>query len=128
MVLRPRLPHLNDEQKKAALKTALLKAFKYYDRDYDFDFDFSTEDKIVCSELIFRAYDGMLNFEREKIALKEVVSPLGIARKWDREFDPDKDQLEFILFLDKVPGENHAYFSTLDAARKSVTRPKAFNE
>jgi hypothetical protein len=128
MVLRPRLPHLNDDQKKAALKTALLKAFKYYGREYDFDFDFSTEDKIVCSELIYRAYDGTLDFDEDTVVGKKVYSPLGIAKKFKRELGSDKAQLEFILFLDKPPGESRARFATSAECCKSVDRPKAFNE
>ena len=129
MVLRPRLPHLNDEQKKAALKTALLKAFiEYYGLPYDFDFDFVDEHKIVCSELIYRIYSEELDFDWETVVGKEVVSPLSIARRFKRELGSDKAQFEFILFLDKVPRENRAYFSTLDAALKSIDRPKAFNE
>jgi hypothetical protein len=129
MVLRPRLPHLNDEQKKAALKTALLKAFiEYHGLPYDFDFDFVDEHKIVCSELIYRIYSEELDFDWETVVGKEVVSPLSIARRFKRELGSDKAQFEFILFLDKVPRENRAYFSTLDDCCKSVDRPKAFNE
>ena len=129
MVLRPRLPHLNDEQKKAALKTALLKAFiEYHGLPYDFDFNFVDEHKIVCSELIYRIYSEELDFDWETVVGKEVVSPLSIARRFKRELGSDKAQFEFILFLDKVPRENRAYFSTLDDCCKSVDRPKAFNE
>lgn len=121
MVLRPRL---NDEQIKAALQNA----FYFHDNPYDFDFDFVDEHKIVCSELIYRAYSGMLDLKMERVLRKDVVSPLGIAKKFRRELGSDKDQLKFIMFLDKVPGENRADFSTLDAALKSIDRPKAFNE
>ena len=121
MVLRPRL---GDEQKKAAL----LKAFDFHGRPYDFDFDFVDEHKIVCSELIYRAYSKMLEFDRDIVVGKEVYSPLGIAKKFKRELGSDKDQLEFILFLDKPPGESRARFATSAECCKSVDRPKAFNE
>ena len=70
----------------------------------------------------------MLDLKMERVLRKDVVSPLGIAKKFRRELGSDKDQLKFIMFLDKVPGENRADFSTLDAALKSIDRPKAFNE
>ena len=122
MVLRPRL-------KREQIKTAPLKAFnKYHGLPYDFDFDFVDEHKIVCSELIYRIYSEELDFDWETVVGKEVVSPLSIARRFKRELGSDKAQFEFILFLDKVPRENRAYFSTLDDCCKSVDRPKAFNE
>ncbi|MDP7011095.1 MAG: YiiX/YebB-like N1pC/P60 family cysteine hydrolase [Verrucomicrobiota bacterium] len=130
MVLRPRFPRLLDpEDKKGALKKALLKAFtEYHGLPYDFDFDFVDEHKIVCSELIYRIYSKELDFDWETVVGKEVVSPLSIARRFKRELGSDKAQFEFVMFLDKVPGENRADFSTLDAALESIDRPKAFNE
>ncbi len=131
MVLRPRFPHLNDEQKKAALKTALLKAFnEYHGLPYDFDFDFVDEHKIVCSELIYRIYSEELDFDWETVVGKEVVSPLSIARRFKREHElgSDKAQFEFIMFLDKPPGETRSRFVSAAECCKSVDRPKAFNE
>jgi hypothetical protein len=130
MVLRPRLPHLIDKQeKKTALKTALLKAFiEYHGLPYDFDFDFVDEHKIVCSELIYRIYSEELDFDWETVVGKEVVSPLSIARRFKRELGSEKAQFEFILFLDKPPGETRARFASAAECCKSVDRPKAFNE
>ena len=78
--------------------------------------------------MIYRIYSEELDFDWETVVGKEVVSPLSIARRFKRELGSDKAQFEFILFLDKVPRENRAYFSTLDDCCKSVDRPKAFNE
>ena len=122
MVLRPRL-------KPEQIKTALLKAFKeYHGLPYDFDFDFVDEHKIVCSELIYRAYSEMLEFDWETVVGKEVVSPLSIARRFKRELGSDKAQFEFVMFLDKPPGETRARFASISECCKSVDRPKAFNE
>ncbi|SVC96759.1 uncharacterized protein METZ01_LOCUS349613, partial [marine metagenome] len=110
-------------------KTALLKAFKeYHGLPYDFDFDFVDEHKIVCSELIYRAYSEMLEFDWETVVGKEVVSPLSIARRFKRELGSDKAQFEFVMFLDKPPGETRARFASISECCKSVDRPKAFNE
>ena len=94
----------------------------------DFDFDFVDEHKIVCSELIYRAYSEMLEFDRETVVGKEVVSPLSIARRFKRELGSDKAQFEFVMFLDKPPGETRARFASISECCKSVDRPKAFNE
>ena len=49
-VLRPRLSPAD----KAA---ALLRGFQYAGRPYDFDFDFRTDAALVCSELVYKAYE-----------------------------------------------------------------------
>jgi len=61
---------------------------------------------------------------------KEVVSPLSIARRFKREHElgSDKAQFEFIMFLDKPPGETRSRFVSAAECCKSVDRPKAFNE
>ncbi|MEC8928096.1 MAG: YiiX/YebB-like N1pC/P60 family cysteine hydrolase [Verrucomicrobiota bacterium] len=125
-------PVLTQEQKK----TAILKAFGYAGRAYDFNFDFFTDDKIVCSELVHRAYGGttdpMLKFDFEKMLGKEMVTPLGIGRKCALEHGQPDGQLKFVLFLDTTSGATGAHFVTPQTLRQacveSMDRPKAFNE
>ena len=121
-------PNLTQEQRK----TAILKAFGYAGRAYDFSFDFFTDDKIVCSELIHRAYDPMLKFDFEKMLGKEMVTPLGIGRKCAREHGQLDGQLNFVLFLDTASGAIGAHIVGPEALRQacveSMDRPKAFNE
>ena len=49
--LRPNLP-------KEEIFRSLLTAFSYYGTPYDFLFDFSTDDALVCSELIYKSYSA----------------------------------------------------------------------
>jgi hypothetical protein len=49
-VLRPLLD-------RRARAVALLRAFHYAGRPYDFDFDFLTDASLVCSELVYKAYE-----------------------------------------------------------------------
>ena len=51
-VLRPKL---TDAQRREAI----ARAFSHYGKPYDFEFDFFSTDRLVCSEVCFRAYDGM---------------------------------------------------------------------
>lgn len=50
-VLRPRLP-------VAELRAAMLEAFGHVGKPYDFEFDFNVSRRIVCTELIYRAFHG----------------------------------------------------------------------
>jgi hypothetical protein len=55
VILRPELP-------EAEVAAAIRRALTCFGRPYDFDFDFATDDRIVCSELVYRAYNPDLNF------------------------------------------------------------------
>jgi len=52
VVLRPRLTEDH-------LAQALVRAIVHEGKPYDFDFDFTRSDRLVCTEVAFRAYDGM---------------------------------------------------------------------
>ncbi len=55
-VLRPRLsdPHLAE---------AIGRALQHEGKGYNFDFDFFRADRLVCSEVIYRAYDGIAGID-----------------------------------------------------------------
>ncbi|MCA9247266.1 MAG: hypothetical protein KDA42_09135 [Planctomycetales bacterium] len=52
VVLRPQL-------EREALGTALARGLAHEGKPYDFDFDFERSDRLVCTEVIYRTYDGM---------------------------------------------------------------------
>lgn len=58
IVLRP---NLNKKQ----ISKALARAVQHEGKGYNFDFDFFSSDQLVCTEVVFRAYDGLgeLKFE-----------------------------------------------------------------
>src|SRR6185436_7819320 len=102
-VLRPH--SLTDEQKASAIK----RAFLHQGRPYDFEFDFSTADKLVCTELVYRSYEGLLHFDLVKIMGRDTLPALEICRKFARERDKADRQLDFVMFLDASPGESGAH-------------------
>ena len=51
IILRPPL-------EPALLGTALLRAMDHHGKPYDFSFDFRKSDRLVCTEVIYRAYHG----------------------------------------------------------------------
>ncbi len=120
-VLRPRL---TDKQKGEAI----AKAFRHVGKPYDFDFDFFTSDKLVCSELVYRAYEGMLHFPLKRIMGRDTLPPVEIVRKFADERGKAKQELDFVLFLDAVPAKGSVVEATEEELCNSVDRPRSFNE
>jgi hypothetical protein len=51
-LVRPRLT-------KGEIANALARGFHFVGRPYDFDFDFSRSDRMVCTEVVYRSYEGV---------------------------------------------------------------------
>jgi len=123
-VLRPR--NFSDDQ----IATVIRNAFRYHGRAYDFGFDFTDESKLVCSELLYYSFGGLLEFKLESVLGKNVVTPNGIMDKFVNERGAAA-QLELIFFLDTrldKHGKRIVYFANEEDCRESATRPKIFNE
>jgi hypothetical protein len=52
VVLRPRLS-------TGEVAHSLARVMAHEGKPYDFDFDFSRSDRLVCTEVVYRAYDGV---------------------------------------------------------------------
>ena len=85
--------------------TALARAFSHVGKPYDFEFDFSSSDKLVCTELVYQSYDGVLHFDAymEQIVGRPAIPALQFCRKFAAERGTPGQELEFVLFLDAVP-------------------------
>jgi hypothetical protein len=61
---------------ESATAAAIARALTHRDKLYDFDFDFFTSDRMVCTELIYRTYDGSpeIHFELIERAGKPTLS------------------------------------------------------
>lgn len=121
-VLRPRLT-VRDRA------IAIVRAFGYVGRPYDFEFDFVSDDKLVCSELVYKAYEPGesmkgLNLELHEIAGHRVMPPTEIVSQWSREATSGKSQFDFVLFLDGTERGRTATRATEAALRESWKRPK----
>lgn len=55
VVLRPQLP-------ATEIARAIGRALSHEGKRYDFDFDFSRADRLVCTEVVYRAYEGLGGF------------------------------------------------------------------
>lgn len=121
-VLRPRRP-------KAEKAQALARAFRYHGRPYDFNFDFGTDSAIVCTELVYKAYEPAEGFTGLKLPLETLVGRLAvpanrIARLFDEEFGSPQAQFELVAFLDGSEKTGKAEEAGADAFRASWKRPK----
>jgi hypothetical protein len=122
VALRPRL----SKQEKAA---AILRAYQYAGRPYDFNFDFSTDSTLVCTELVYKAYEPQGGSKGLSLRLKEMLGrktlPANdIARQFDAELGTPDQQLDFVLFLDGHERGGVAVEASVDEFRNSHERPK----
>jgi hypothetical protein len=122
-VLRPRL---TDAQKAAAL----ARAFSQVGKPYDFEFDFSSSDKLVCTELVYQSYDGLLHLDgyMQQIVGRPAIPALQFCRKFASERGTPGQELDFVLFLDAVPDKGTARLAGEDDFCASADRPRGFNE
>jgi hypothetical protein len=115
-VLRPRLTR---EQKREAI----ARAFSHAGKPYDFDFDFFSTDKLVCTELVFRAYDGEIKFPLVKIMGTTTMPAMELVRKYAGERGTAAAQFEFIAFIDGDEFKNRARFRDEAAFLDTLNRP-----
>jgi hypothetical protein len=120
--LRPRLS-------KRAKAQAVVQAFEYLDRPYDFDFDFATDNSLVCTELIWRAYrpatgkDG-LELDLATLAGRPTLPANDIAKQYARERGTASAQFDFVMFIDAVEKQRSAVVSDEAAFLTTPTRTK----
>jgi len=116
-VLRPKLS-------AEEIKDAIVRGFSFAGRPYDFEFDFSTTDKLVCTEVVFRAYggnSGPIDFPVEQIMGRPTMPAINLVRKFAEERNGSKPQLGFVAFIDgdestgtSAVGDEEAFVGTLD--------------
>lgn len=121
-ILRPRLSLLD-------IAKALYDSFQYQGRPYDFDFDFRTDSAVVCSELIFYAYQNRENKKGLSLPMKSVlgrpiVAPNDIVKEYALARSSGSEEFDFVLFLDGNEKDLKASFESHEEFLKSWTRPK----
>lgn len=108
---------------------AIERAFAYAGRPYDFDFDFHTDAALVCSELVYKAWeprDGMAGVRLELVEMlgRPTLPPNLAVAQFDRERDADAPQLGFVFFVDGNESRNSASFADEHAFRESWRRSR----
>jgi len=117
-VLRPRIS-------KAERWKAVLAALPHHGKPYNYQFDFRTETALVCSQLVYKAYEAIekLQLEPRMSGGRLLLSPNEIAQKFDRELGAETSELDLVLFLDGV-GVGEIVKRGSEEFRGSWSRPK----
>lgn len=120
--VRPRLSHLDKAK-------AIYRAFTFAGKPYDYNFDFLTDAELVCSELIYKAYQPEgekkgVKFPLTSIAGRKIMPANDIAKMYTDEFGSDQQQLDLIFFLDGDEGAGMARRASAQAFNNSWKRPK----
>ena len=92
---------------KAHRAKAIAMAYYYLGRDYDFDFDFDTTNTLVCTEVVYRCYEGNrkgypLQFNLSTILGRRTLPAQNIIEQYIKEVqDPQtQNQLELVVWID----------------------------
>jgi hypothetical protein len=97
-VLRPKLSKLDKAK-------AILQAFHYSGRPYDFNFDFLTDNELVCTKLVYKAYEADGDKAGIKLPVVEILGRLAtpanaFVKQFDRHYDSPQQQFDLVLFFD----------------------------
>lgn len=113
-VLRPRL---TDEQRREVI----ARAFSHAGKPYDFDFDFFSADKLVCTEVVYRALGSYVDLPLVEIMGRKTLPALEIVRFWASPVGVP--QLEFVAFLDGDEKAGTCVERGPEALKESISRP-----
>lgn len=100
LILRPTLDN-------SAVDQAITRACKHEGKPYNFDFDFFNADRLVCTEVVYRAFDGLDGMD------------LPLTLRAGRQTLSAEDLVAFALSSDRL--EPIALFSTLLGAPELLT-------
>ncbi len=108
---------------------AIVRAFSFLGRPYDFDFDFATDQSLVCTEVIWRAYRSSpdtpgLSLEPITVAGRLTLPPNEIARNFATEYGDDNARFDFVYYLEGRDNEARAVPATVEAFIATHNRPK----
>jgi len=121
--LRPTFPLVE-------VASAIDRALGYFGRPYDFDFDFATDDRVVCSELVVKAYEAAsdgapgLKVPWVTVAGRRALPPTELVRLFARERGAPTAQLQFVYYLEGNEATKKALKGDASALARTPQRPK----
>lgn len=92
---------------KEQIASAVARAYYYLGRDYDFDFDFESTNTLVCTEVVYRCYEGNskdypLQFDLSTILGTRTLPAQNIVKSYVdavQRNDPN-NQLQLVAWID----------------------------
>lgn len=113
-VLRPKLTYMEKRE-------VIARAFSHAGKPYDFDFDFFSADKLVCTELVYRSFNGLIDFPLVEILGRKTLPALDIVKYW---ISPEGGPLlEFVAYLDGDEATGKCEWAGAGDLALSVRRP-----
>lgn len=99
VAFRVQVPGEAEEAREARIADSIRVALRYFGRPYDFDFDFATEGEIVCTELLYRAFDDDVNMSVQKNAsVKPNIRVPGVVRVMGRDTMPAQELARLVVY------------------------------
>lgn len=114
--LRPRIS-------EAAVRDGIARAFSHLGKPYDFDFDFFSTDKLVCTELVCRAYDADVKLPLVTVMGRKTLPPTELVRKFVAERGRAGAQFDCVCFLDGDEKSGRASFKDAEVFAATINRP-----
>ena len=107
---------------KDELFSVLMEGYRHYEKPYDFNFDFSTDDELVCSELVYKSYlaSGKLPLTLDEVNGRPIIPPNNIARLVEK----NAASLRCVLFLESRIKSGEVVASSPDSFAGSWSRSK----
>ena len=104
----------------------VMAALVHLGKGYDYNFDFTTDNELVCSELIYKAYQNIPNIDLELQDFngRLILSPNSLVEKFEMENGSPEAQLEMVLFLDGNEKTEKVLERDTEAFKSSWKRPK----
>ncbi len=121
--IRPRLS-------KKEIAIALLYAIDKEGTPYDWDFDFQTDATLVCTELIYKAYQERpgisrgLHYEPVEIAGRMTLPPNNMVSRFKENLGKPNQETDFVGFIDASENKECAFKSDIKAFQESCVRTK----
>ncbi|MDD2600444.1 MAG: YiiX/YebB-like N1pC/P60 family cysteine hydrolase [Kiritimatiellae bacterium] len=115
-------PNLTPEQKLQVL----LNAFAHYQKPYDLNFDFATDNQLVCSELVYKAYNPVdpKLFSPEIVNGRLLLPPNLMAEQIAGALKQGDARFSFVMFLDAIEKQERIVEGTVEDFMQSWSRPK----
>ena len=90
---------------KLDIAKALEIAFSFYGRGYDSDFDFVCDERLICTELLYKSFQSDkskagVDFELSHISGRTTLSANEIVKQFAK--DSINHQVDFVLFYDGI--------------------------